>query len=326
MKKLYPLKFKPILQERIWGGDKLVQQFNKPSDKKNLGESWEVSGVKGNISVVDNGTLKGKNLTDLIDKYRGDLVGEHVYEQFGNDFPILIKFIDAKTDLSIQLHPNDELAKKRHNSFGKTEMWYVMQADTHGKLIVGFNKEVNKEEYLRHVKDKSLMDILNVDKVAEGDVYFIPTGRIHAIGGGVMVAEIQQTSDITYRIYDWDRKDDLGNERELHTDLAVDALDYEVQSNYKTDYEKKLNQSSTVVNCDYFTTNIIVLEDVVNRNYDQLDSFVIYICVKGKVTVTADGNAENLVAGETLLLPASVKDATIKPSGYSEVLEVYIAS
>lgn len=325
MKHLYPLKFKPILQERIWGGNKLVEQFNKPSDKKNLGESWEVSGVKGNISVVENGPLKGESLTDLIEKYQGELVGEKVYGQFGKDFPILIKFIDAKTDLSIQLHPNDELAKKRHNSFGKTEMWYVMQADPHGKLIVGFNKEVDKEEYLKHVEDKSLIDILNVDKVAEGDVYFIPTGRIHAIGGGVMVAEIQQTSDITYRIYDWDRKDDHGNERELHTELAVDALDYEVQSDYKTQYKKKPNQSSAVVSCEYFTTNIIALDDEVNRNYGQLDSFVIYICVKGKVSVTADGNSEDLVAGETLLLPAALKEVTIKPDGYSELLEVYIA-
>ncbi|PID71278.1 MAG: mannose-6-phosphate isomerase [Flavobacteriales bacterium] len=304
MKALYPIKFTPILQERIWGGDKLVEQFNKPSEKKNLGESWEISGVKGNISVVSNGILKGEHLTDLIKTYRGDLVGEKVYKKFGTDFPILIKFIDAKTDLSIQLHPNDKLAKKRHNSFGKTEMWYVMQSDSNGKLIVGFNKKVSKEAYLKHVENKTLINILNVDKVSEGDVYFIPTGRIHAIGGGVMVAEIQQTSDITYRIYDWDRKDSQGNERELHTDLAVDALDYEIQSDYKTEYEKKLNQSSSVVNCKYFTTNIMAVNDKVKRNYNKVDSFVIYICVKGKVQITTTESSEELYIGETILIPA----------------------
>ncbi|PIE49740.1 MAG: mannose-6-phosphate isomerase [Flavobacteriales bacterium] len=324
MKALYPIKFTPILQERIWGGDKLVEQFNKPSEKKNLGESWEISGVKGNISVVSNGILKGEHLTDLIKTYRGDLVGEKVYKKFGTDFPILIKFIDAKTDLSIQLHPNDKLAKKRHNSFGKTEMWYVMQADSNGKLIVGFNKEVSKEAYLKHVENKTLINILNVDKVSEGDVYFIPTGRIHAIGGGVMVAEIQQTSDITYRIYDWDRKDSQGNERELHTDLAVDALDYEIQSDYKTEYEKKLNQSSPVVNCKYFTTNIMAVNDKVKRNYSKVDSFVIYICVKGKVQITTTESSEELYIGETILIPAALKEVTIYADEYSELLEVYV--
>lgn len=324
MKALYPIKFTPILQERIWGGDKLVEQFNKPSEKKNLGESWEISGVKGNISVVSNGILKGEHLTDLIKTYRGDLVGEKVYKKFGTDFPILIKFIDAKTDLSIQLHPNDKLAKKRHNSFGKTEMWYVMQSDSNGKLIVGFNKKVSKEAYLKHVENKTLINILNVDKVSEGDVYFIPTGRIHAIGGGVMVAEIQQTSDITYRIYDWDRKDSQGNERELHTDLAVDALDYEIQSDYKTEYEKKLNQSSSVVNCKYFTTNIMAVNDKVKRNYNKVDSFVIYICVKGKVQITTTESSEELYIGETILIPAALKEVTIYADEYSELLEVYV--
>ena len=199
------IKFEPILKDKIWGGKKLIELLGKNSNRKDVGESWEISDVEEDTSVVSNGALKGKNLKELIKEYKSDFVGEKIYKGFGDKFPLLIKFIDAKEALSIQLHPNDYLAKKRHNSFGKTEMWYVMQADEKANLIVGFQKEVTSTEYLKHLENKSLLDILNVDEVNKGDVYFIPTGRIHAIGAGVMLAEIQQTSDITYRIYDWDR-------------------------------------------------------------------------------------------------------------------------
>ena len=210
------LKFEPILKEKIWGGEKLVTLLQKASDRKTVGESWELSDVEGDTSVVTNGALKGKNLRELIQEHRETLVGTNVYKNFGDKFPLLIKFIDAKKALSIQLHPHDDLAKKRHNSFGKTEMWYVMQADEKANLIVGFKKDVSKEEYLYHLNNKSLTDILNIDPVKRGDVYYIPTGRIHAIGAGVMLAEIQQTSDITYRVYDWDRQDTKGNYRALY--------------------------------------------------------------------------------------------------------------
>ncbi|MBN4082894.1 class I mannose-6-phosphate isomerase, partial [bacterium AH-315-A23] len=237
----YPIKFEPILKDKIWGGEKLKTLFNKKSTRKDIGESWEVSDVNGNVSVVTNGDLKGKTLQEILRLYKDQLVGENVYKNFGDNFPLLIKFIDAKEALSIQVHPNDDLAKERHNSFGKTEMWYVMQAEDEGDLIVGFNKDSSKEEYVEHLENKKLLEILNQEKVKKGDVYFIPTGRIHAIGAGVLLAEIQQTSDITYRVYDWDRLDDEGNSRELHTELALDAIDYSSEKKYTTDYKTETN-------------------------------------------------------------------------------------
>jgi len=318
------LKFRPILQDKIWGGEKLHTLLHKKSESKNLGESWEISDVPNNVSVVANGELAGKSLQELISTFKEALVGKKVYEQFGQKFPLLIKFIDAKEALSIQLHPNDDLAKKRHNSFGKTEMWYVMQADKGANLIVGFKKEVTPEEYLHHLENKTLLDILNVDEVQEGDVYFIPTGRVHAIGAGVLLAEIQQTSDITYRIYDWDRTDDAGNHRELHTEQAIDALDYKVQDSYKTDYKKETNKVTTIVSCPYFTTNILPVDGKVKVNHSDKDSFVIYMCVKGSVTISAQNEEENLRMGETILIPASVKELEISAKEPSELLEVYI--
>jgi len=318
------LKFEPILKNKIWGGEKLVSILNKKSDQKDLGESWELSDVEGDTSVVANGDLKGRNLKELIKQYKGALVGEKVYEGFGDTFPLLIKFIDAKEALSIQLHPHDDLAMKRHNSFGKTEMWYVMQADEKANLIVGFQKDVTKEEYLYHLNNKSLLDILNVDEVQKGDVYFIPTGRVHAIGAGVMLAEIQQTSDITYRVYDWDRQDAHGNYRDLHTEEAIDAIDYKAQSSYKTEYSKLQNQPSEMVTCPYFTTNILPVEGEVSVNHQDKSSFIIYMCVAGNVTFSKEEHREDLTMGETILVPASMKNFTIHSSENSELLEVYI--
>ncbi|MCH7524385.1 MAG: class I mannose-6-phosphate isomerase, partial [Bacteroidetes bacterium] len=229
---LYPLKFQPILKEKIWGGQKLKTLLNKQNDLPNIGESWEISDVDGDTSIVINGELKGKTLKELLELFKGDLIGEKNYKIFGNKFPLLIKFIDAKEDLSIQLHPNDELAAKRHNSFGKTEMWYVMQADVGSNLIIGFNKRITPETYLNYLEEKTLPKILNFDKVKEGDSYFIEVGRVHAIGAGVVLAEIQQTSDITYRVYDWDRVDDEGNSRDLHIDLAIDAIDINMKYDF----------------------------------------------------------------------------------------------
>ena len=295
-KTLYPLKFTPILKDKIWGGTKLKTLLNKASDLPNIGESWEISDVEGDVSIVSNGDLKGQPLKHLLETYKDQLIGGKNYKIFGNKFPLLIKFIDAKEDLSIQLHPNDELAAKRHNSFGKTEMWYTLQADEGSNLIVGFNQDMTPEKYLSHLENKTLTEIVNFDKVKEGDTYFIEVGRIHAIGAGVMVAEIQQTSDITYRVYDWDRVDDEGNERELHNDLAIDAFDFNMPDNFRVNYSKEKNQSNQMVSCPYFTTNYIEVNGLLKKENNK-DSFFIYICVEGSAIITANGISEDLKKG-----------------------------
>jgi len=319
---LYPIKFSPILKDKIWGGQKLNAILNKDSDLPNIGESWEISDVEGDTSMVINGELKGQSLKALLKTYQAHLIGEKNYEIFGDKFPLLIKFIDAKQDLSIQLHPNDELAKKRHNSFGKTEMWYVMQADEASNLIVGFNEKINSETYLQHLEDKTLTEILNFDKVKEGDTYFIEVGRVHAIGAGVMLAEIQQTSDITYRVYDWDRVDDQGNERELHNDLAIDAFNFEMKDNFRVSYSKEENQSNEMVSCPYFTTNYLSISDKIQR-INTKDSFMIYICVEGEVQIKTSNSTETIVKGETILIPASLKEFSLEANN-AKLLEVYV--
>ena len=321
----YPIKFEPILKEKIWGGEKLVTLLNKQSIKKKIGESWEISDIKGDMSRVANGSLRGKSLQDLMVGFRGDLLGKKVFNKFSYNFPLLIKFIDAKEALSIQLHPHDSLAKKRHDSFGKTEMWYVMQADKGSNLIVGFKKDSDKGTYLEHLKKKSLLKILNVDKVKKGDVYFIPTGRVHAIGAGVMLAEIQQTSDITYRVYDWDRQDKYGNYRDLHTEEALDAIDYKSLPDYKTPYKKENNKRTDLVDCKYFTTNYLpILAKKVTIDHSDKDSFVIYMCVHGSVEFNCNGNKTTLAKGETVLMPAILKKFSIYAKNKAELLEVYI--
>lgn len=320
--KLYPLKFRPILKDKIWGGQKLVEQLNKTSDLPNVGESWEISDVEGDTSIVSNGPLTGQSLKALLANYKEALLGTKNFERFGEKFPLLIKFIDAKQDLSIQLHPNDELAAKRHNSFGKTEMWYVMQADKDANLIVGFNQKVTPEAYLKHLEDKTLTQILNFDAVSAGDTYFIEVGRVHAIGAGVMLAEIQQTSDITYRVYDWDRVDDEGNARELHNDLAIDAIDFDMEDNFRVDYSKEKNSSNTMVSCPYFTTSYLEVDQPITKENAQ-DSFFIYMCVDGEVTIETEHSSVSISKGETVLLPASIKTYTLK-SEAAKLLEVYV--
>ena len=319
----YPIKFIPILQDKIWGGSKLKDILNKKTIRDKVGESWEISGVEGNISVVENGTEKGKTLTELIMEHKGSMVGEKIYTEFGNDFPLLIKFIDAKTDLSVQLHPNDELAKQRHNSFGKTEMWYVMHADKGSKLNIGFKKDLDKREYLDYLENGKITELLNFEEVKKGDSVFINTGKVHAIGSGVLLAEIQQTSDITYRIYDWNRVDDEGQGRELHTALALDAIDFEKKDDYKLEYDKKINTSSEIASCEYFTTNFLPVMGEIDKNYSNLDSFVIYMCVEGKAIISINGNSESILKGQSILIPASSKNVQIEANN-AELLEVYI--
>ena len=318
------IKFEPILKDKIWGGEKLATLLNKHSTRKDIGESWEISDVEGDTSIVVNGELKGQNLKQLVIEFKADLVGEKIYTHFGEKFPLLIKFIDAKEALSIQLHPHDDLAKKRHNSFGKTEMWYVMQADEKANLIVGFQKEVTSKEYIKHLENKTLLDILNVDEVENGDVYFIPTGRVHAIGAGVLLAEIQQTSDITYRIYDWDRPNPDGTFRDLHTEEAIDAIDYSAQNSYKTVYSKEQNKASEIVSCPYFTTNVLPINGEVFINHEEKDSFVIYMCVAGNVEFKYQNQIEKLQMGETILIPNCIQNISVSSEEKSELLEVYI--
>ncbi|MFK7783046.1 type I phosphomannose isomerase catalytic subunit [Psychroserpens sp.] len=319
---LYPLKFEPILKDKIWGGNKLKTLLDKDSNLSNVGESWEISDVDGDTSIVANGRLKGESLKSLLAKYQRFLVGNKNYKAFGDKFPLLIKFIDAKEDLSIQLHPNDELAAKRHNSFGKTEMWYVMQADDDANLIVGFNKKMTPDLYLKHLENKTLTQILNFDRVKTGDTYFIEVGRVHAIGAGVLLAEIQQTSDITYRVYDWDRVDDQGNERELHNDLAIDAFDFDMYDNFRVDYTKDKNTSNEMVNCPYFKTSFLHVTDSILKLNDK-DSFFIYMCVEGEALIVTEHASELIKKGETVLIPATIETYKITSTN-AKLLEVYV--
>ncbi|MGS2741970.1 type I phosphomannose isomerase catalytic subunit [Sinomicrobium sp. M5D2P17] len=321
--KSYPIKFTPILKERLWGGTKLHDVLGKEIRSDITGESWELSAVPGDVSTVANGPYKGKSLQELIDTHSAALLGESVVKRFGSEFPILIKFIDAKQDLSIQLHPNDELARKRHNSFGKTEMWYIMQADEGADLIVGFNKNVTKEEYAANLEKNTLTDILNYEKVKEGDTFFINTGKVHAIGAGVLLAEIQQTSDVTYRIYDFNRKDKEGNTRELHTELALDAIDYEKKNDFKVAYTKEKNVSNSMVECPYFTTNYMDVEGHLEHDIAGRDSFSIYMCVEGEAGIAIGEVTEKIQKGETVLIPA-ITDMVNLISDKAKLLEVYI--
>ncbi len=322
MNALYPLKFQPILKDKIWGGQKLQQLLNKPTTSTEAGESWEISDVEGDTSVVANGPLKGSSLKALLESYASDLLGEKNFRQFGTKFPLLIKFIDAKQDLSVQLHPNDQLAKERHNSFGKTEMWYVVQADPESNLIVGFNQDMPQELYLKHLEAKTLQSILNFDAVKPGDTYFIEVGRIHAIGAGVLLAEIQQTSDITYRVYDWDRVDSEGKERELHNDIALEAFDFEMPDNFRVKYSLDSNTSTELVSCPYFTTNVLEVNAPLQKENNH-DSFMIYMCVEGAASLEVDGAVTEFSMGETVLVPACIQRFSIS-ANHAQLLEVYI--
>jgi len=319
--KLYPLQFAPILKERIWGGTKLKTVLNKPIVSDRTGESWEISTVEGDVSIVANGTLAGKSINELIDSEPEDILGTEVFKQFGKQFPLLFKYLDAREDLSIQVHPNDELAKKRHNSFGKTEMWYVMQADQDAKVIVGFKEKSNPIAYLENLKNKTLLSILDDIKVKVGDVFFLETGTVHAIGAGLVIAEIQQTSDITYRLYDFDRVDAVGNQRELHVDLALDAINYDKVDTHKK-YNTELNQSNKVVDCPYFTTNFIPLNGQISVNKTG-NTFTVFMCVEGNFELEYEGAKYQYIKGDTVLIPAALK--TFILNGKASILEIYIS-
>ncbi len=324
METLYPLKFYPILKPKIWGGKKLEQLNKDISLLDNCGETWELSGVEEEQSVVSNGFLAENEINELVETYMGDLVGEQVFEQFGNQFPLLFKYIDANDYLSVQVHPDDAMAAKRHQSFGKTEMWYIVDADADAKLISGFSKPTTKEDYLKAVADGSLKEIMRSESVEKGDIFFIPAGRVHAIGPGIVLAEIQQTSDITYRIYDWDRVDDQGNPRELHTEFAVDAIDFTMDKSNKLHAKTEMNKTTELVGCPYFVTNKLVFDQKVEKIYAAIDSFVVYMCVEGSYSIQYGDETLAVNKGETVLIPAVLTEIILIPNELTTLLEVYI--
>jgi mannose-6-phosphate isomerase len=326
MNQLYPFKFKPQYKSYIWGGKRLQTSLGKKVPGDTAAESWELSGIQGNLSVVSNGFLNGNTIEELVEVYMGDLVGEKIYERFGVEFPLLIKFIDANDRLSVQVHPDDELARMRHNAYGKTEMWYVLEAAAGASLISGFSRPVSREEYQQLVNENRLAEILNKVEVQPGDAFFVPAGRIHAIGKGILLAEVQQTSDITYRIYDWDRKDADGKPRQLHTDLALDAINFNFVKNVKTAYTPVVNEAVRLVQCPLFTTHRIDFDQPYTPDYDLIDSFIVYICTEGACSIRYSDDLEpvGMVRGETVLLPADLKDIKLIPEEKASLLEIYI--
>jgi mannose-6-phosphate isomerase len=325
MNKLYPLKFKPIYRDKIWGGEKIKTVLGMDyGSLPNCGEVWVLSGVANNETVVSEGFLEGNELNELIEVYMDDLVGEKVFKKYKNEFPILVKFIDANDYLSIQVHPDDSLAQKRGIGNGKTEMWYIISADETSELISGFNKTVDQATYLKHLKNKTLKEILNFEKVTAGDVFYMPAGRVHALGPGILLAEIQQTSDTTYRIYDWDRLDDKGNPRQLHIEDALEAIDYKAYDNYRSEYPKIKNTATEIVNEQYFTTNLLDIDQPIQQNYEWNDSFVIYTCVEGNGRINYPDGTVNLKMGECLLIPNEINNIGIIPENTIKLLETYV--
>ncbi len=317
------LKFQPVFQYRIWGGEKLKTVLGKSYTENNIGESWEISGVKGSETEVLEGNLKGEVLSSLIDKYTENLVGTKCFKEYGNEFPILIKFLDAAAPLSVQVHPDDALSKKRHNSLGKNEMWYIMDADDDATLTIGFKEELNKESFKKHLEEGSLLSVLNEVDVKKGDLYYLPVGRVHAVGKGVMLAEVQQTSDVTYRVYDYDRIDQkTGKKRELHVEESMDAIDFSLIENYKTPFLEKSNQLNEMIDTPFFKTNLIKASEEISLDYKLNQSFKIFICTEGEAILEIENQTISIKKGETVLLPANEKRLTILPQENVVLLEV----
>ncbi|MBQ3710442.1 MAG: class I mannose-6-phosphate isomerase [Bacteroidales bacterium] len=322
---LYPLKFKPIFKDKIWGGRKIKDIIGLDYGKlPNCGEAWLLSGIWDEQSVVTNGDFEGDEINDLVETFMGDLVGEDVFDRYGEQFPLLIKIIDANDWLSVQVHPDDELAEKRDIGYGKTEMWYVMQADPEAELVSGFNCEMNRMKYIRVLKDNDIQSVLNHETAEKGDVFYIPAGRVHALGPGIVVAEIQQTSDTTYRIYDWDRIDVAGMRRELHIPQSLDAVDFDPVENYKTPYTPVLNKTVPVVDSPYFTTNVLTLKGAMAKDYSELDSFVLLFPVEGKFLLEWENGSIFVTTGEVVLIPNVIDKVNIKAQDECKLLEIYV--
>ncbi|MDO9510179.1 MAG: mannose-6-phosphate isomerase [Bacteroidales bacterium] len=325
MNALYPLKFQTIFKEKLWGGDRLNSVLGMDfSPLPNCGEAWVVSGVPGFQSLVSNGFLEGNELNELVEVYMGDLVGERIYETYGDEFPVLIKFIDAREWLSIQVHPDDSLAHKRGLKGGKTEMWYIIDADEKSELICGFKHKTDKETYLGQLKSGKLPELMRYEPVAAGDVFYMPAGSVHALGPGILLAEIQQTSDITYRIYDWERKDADGNPRELHTEAAMDAINFEASRDGRISYSKINNNSNPIVSTPYFVTTWLNINQTTIKDYSFLDSFVILICIHGQSIVEFDSDKIEFRPGEAILIPACIDEIRIFPDKECTFLEVFM--
>lgn len=317
------IRFTPLLKQTLWGGDKISQFKRIANAPENVGETWELSGVRGSETKVRGGEYDGLPLNALVARLRGKLVGEDNYARFGDEFPLLIKFIDAHQDLSIQVHPSDEQAVRQGKERGKTEMWYVMESAPEAKLRCGLKHEITPEEYKAMVANDTICDAICEYGVSEGDCFFIPAGRIHSIGAGCFLAEIQQTSDVTYRIYDFKRKDKHGNYRELHTALAAESIDYDVQPDYRTPYTPAKDEGVQLVSCPYFSTAVYDLTEPMALDYSELDSFVVLICLRGEgAIIDEEGRQESLQAGDTLLLPAWVN--TVRLEGNLKFLETYV--
>lgn len=321
---LYPLKFKPIFKDKIWGGRKIKEQLGLDfGSLPNCGEVWLLSGLWDEQSEVANGDFKGDEINDLVETFMGDLVGESVFDKYGEQFPLLLKIIDANDWLSVQVHPDDELAEKRGIGNGKTEMWYVMHADRDAELVMGFNREMTRMDYVKVMKNNTLREVLNYEKVEAGDVFFIPAGRVHALGPDIMVAEIQQTSDTTYRIYDWDRINEAGMSRELHIPQSVEAIDFAIPDQYKIEVQDVMNKTVPVVDCQYFVTNLLQLQGEMEKDYSNLDSFVILLCTEGIFSLVWENGAVFVKQGECVLIPNIVKKVSIRAERYCKLLEVY---
>lgn len=316
------IKFRPILKQVLWGGNKIISFKQLDAEMEQVGESWEVSGVKDNESIVANGQYEGMKLNDLVALLKGDLVGKENYERFGNEFPLLIKFIDASKQLSIQVHPNDEQAKAKGLKRGKTEMWYIMESAPDATLLSGLKRAITPEEYKAMVENDTITDALCEYRVGEGDVFYLPAGRIHSIGAGTFLAEIQETSDVTYRIYDFKRKDKDGNYRQLHTEAAAECIDYSVENDYRTKYEARKNEGVELAQCAHFTTSVYDLDEPMLLDYSELDSFVVLIALSGECTLSTGDAETQLRAGETVLLPATTQ--TLNVSGTVKFLETFV--
>lgn len=351
---LYPLLFEDNFHTTVWGGHSLKPMKSLPADVEPVGESWEVSAVPSSTSVVKNGPLRGRDLMSLTAEYGELMLGKEVYKRYRGEFPLLVKFIDAKKDLSIQVHPNDTLARHRHGCFGKTEMWYVMKAEKGACLYSGLNQPVSRYEYEHRVADGSICEVLAKHPVEAGDVFFIPAGRIHAICGGILLAEVQQSSDVTYRIFDYNRPGLDGKPRQLHTELAVGAIDFNVPSQkatlgkgtlaavdpqpllagqmadvdvYRTDYEHEINYPVPLIVNEFFIVKLLEINRAFHRKLYKYDSFIIYMCLEGNCTVTAAGVTVQLTEGNSCLVPAAVADIYVEPHnahGITRLLETYI--
>jgi mannose-6-phosphate isomerase len=325
MSELYPLKFETVLKEKVWGGKALINRYNKkPLGSSNIGESWELSAIADNQSVVRNGFLAGNNIEELIEVYMGDITGDIIYEKFGNEFPLLIKFIEASEDLSIQVHPDNKLANERHEAYGKTEMWYILESEKGSKIYTGFREGVTKEMYETAILSGNLAELLNVENPEPGDTFFTPAGRVHAIGAGIVLIEIQQTSDITYRVYDWNRTNSGKDKRELHIDLAIDAINFSLSGKSRKHVNPVPNKTESLVSCEFFNTDILWFNSSIRKEYYLNDSFVVYICTDGEFLLHWDDTFEKVSKGETVLLPAMIKEVTLEPLREAKLLEIYI--